>query len=310
MTAQDVRPDPAVSVVIATYNMAQYIRQAIESVLNQTYSDLDVHVVDDGSTDDTRAVVATIDDPRVHYHWQCNAGQTRAKNLGIQRSNGKFIAFCDADDCWTPHKLAVQMPQFEGRDRVGVVYAKRCQVMVDGRQVPEEQGDFHSGKITEQLFKDNFITFGTAVVRRRCLEELGAFDETYRMGIDWELWLRISTQYEFCFVDEVTYMYRIWPGQMSSNWRGRYEHAFRIMEAFLQKHPGLLSAAVVNEAYAHSYASRGRLRAIVDGDYSNGMKDAMTALRRDVGYFPAWKLLVRIMLLATGLSRVNKGRRA
>jgi hypothetical protein len=129
------------------------------------------------------------------------------------------------------------------------------------------------------------------------------------MGIDWELWLRISTKYEFAFVDDVTYMYRIWPGQMSSNWRGRYQHAFRIMEVFLDKHPGLLSASVIKEAYAHSYASRGRLRAIVDGDYGNGLRDAVAALRHDFTFIPAWKLLARITLLASGLSRVPKGRR-
>ena len=302
----DSAANPAVSVVIATYNMAQYIAQAIESVLNQTYADLDLHVVDDGSSDDTRMVVAAIRDPRVHYHWQSNAGQTKAKNLGIRNSTGRFIAFCDADDFWTPHKLAVQLPCFEGSDNVGVVYSRRSQVMADGTSLPDPEDDFHSGRITEQLFKHNFISFGTAVVRRRCLEEMGVFDEGYRMGIDWDLWLRISTRYEFSFVDDVTYIYRVWPGQMSSNWRGRYEHAFRIMESFVDKHPGLISPAVINEAYAHSYTNRGRIRAIVDRDYGNGAKDAITALRRDVLYVPAWKLLARILLLASGVSRAHR----
>jgi len=301
--------DPTVSVVIAAYNMAQYVTGAIESVLNQTYSNLDVHVIDDGSTDDTRAVVSRINDARVHYYWQSNAGQTRAKNAGIARSRGEFIAFCDADDCWAPHKLAVQLPKFADHEEVGVVYSRRCQMMADGKLLEDDTREFYSGRITEQLFKDNFITFGTAVVRRRCLQELGVFDESYRMGIDWELWLRISTKYEFAFVDDVTYMYRVWPGQMSSNWRGRYQHAFRIMEAFLDRYPGLLSAGVIREAYAHSYASRGRLRAIVDGDYGNGLRDAVAALRHDFTFIPAWKLLARIMLLASRLSRVPKERR-
>jgi hypothetical protein len=78
------------------------------------------------------------------------------------------------------------------------------------------------------------------------------------------------------------------------------------METFLANHPGLISAAVVDEAYAHSYTSRGRIRSVLDRDYRNGVKDALTALRRDALYLPAWKLLVRIMLLASGLARAHK----
>lgn len=297
---------PKVSVVIATYNMAQYIGQAIESVLNQTYRNLDVHVVDDGSTDETREVVAALRarDSRVHYHWQANAGQTKAKNFGIRMSSGCFVAFCDADDSWTPHKLAVQMPRFDS-DRVGVVYSRRAQMSADGvvleeRQSEDEDGRFYSGSITAQLFKHNFITFGTAVVRRRCLDEVGLFNERYRMGIDWDLWLRLSTQYEFAFVDEVTYIYRVWPGQMSKNWRARYEHAFKIMDDFLEENPRLLSSKAVKEAYAHCFARRGRLRAFVESEYRNGIQDAFTALRHHAFYVPAWKLLARILVLALG----------
>jgi len=291
-----------VSVVIATYNMAQYLGEAIQSVLNQTFGDLDVHVVDDGSTDETRDVVTTLSsDKRLKYYWQPNSGQTKAKNLGITSSCGEFVAFCDADDLWLPNKLEMQLPLFDAAT-VGVVYSRSQRILASGQHVQDEEGNprFFSGSVTPELFKRNFIPFGTAVVRRSCLQEFGNFDERYRMGIDWDLWLKISTRYDIRFLDRHTYLYRVWPGQMSTNWRGRYESAFRIMESFLTRYPSLLRREVINEAYADCYAERARLRALRDGEYLNGIGDALRAIYIKPLYLPAWKVLGRILITAAG----------
>ena len=256
---------PLVSVVVATYNCAGFLREAIGSVLNQTYRRLELHVVDDGSTDHTADVIQEFaSDPRLHYHFQTNRGQTNAKNRGIAMSRGEFVAFCDADDRWLPSKLAVQIPLFHGRPDLGVVYTRSSKIDEAGRTLAsakEPRSFFKSGRVTVDLFKTNFVPFGTAVIRKSCLDEMGAFDERYRMGIDWELWLRLSTRYEFLFADEVTYVYRVWDGQMSRNWEGRYENCFRIMRDFESRHAGLLSPAVVREAWADSFVQRGRQRA-------------------------------------------------
>lgn len=300
---------PLVSVVMATFNMGQYLCQAVDSVLNQTFRDLDVHVIDDGSTDGTGELMARYaHDPRVHYCWQKNSGQTRAKNAGIANSRGQFVAFCDADDFWLPDKLARQLPLLEGSSKVGVVYSRRQRILASGQPMAErDEGPVFSGDVTAELFKTNFIPFGTAVVRRQCLEDLGGFDERYRMGIDWDLWLRISTRYEFQFVDAITYMYRVWPGQMSNNWRGRYEAAFRIMEKFLNDYPTAVPESVVKRAYAHSYAERGRYRTLLDSEYWCGMQDAFTALKYEPFYRPAWKLMARIGATAAGWPRPKMG---
>jgi glycosyltransferase involved in cell wall biosynthesis len=292
---------PKVSVVIATYNMGQYLGAAIDSVLAQTVGDIEVHVVDDGSTDSTREVIgAYAGDPRLHYHRQANSGQTKAKNLGISKSTGEFVAFCDADDIWTPDKLAIQMPLFEQGEDIGVVYSRKQPIRPDGTALPmpPDVEEHPSGRVTEALFKNNFIPFGTAVVRRKCIDELGAFDERYRMGIDWELWLRISTRYRFQFADTVTYLYRIWPGQMSNNWRGRYEFAFRIMEDFLAANRELVSGSTIREAYAHCYWTRGRVRAVLEHEYALGARDALTSLKFRPTYLLAWKLIGRIGIMA------------
>lgn len=292
-----------VSVVLATYNMAQYLAEAVSSVLGQSYGNLELHVIDDGSTDSTAEVASRFEaDPRFHYHRQENAGQTRAKNAGIALSTGDFIAFCDADDKWTPDKLEVQLPLFDAGGNVGVVYGRKQQISPDGAVLPSSGPlePHYRGNVTEELFKLNFIPFGTAIVRRECIEKLGPFDERHRMGIDWELWLRLSTQYQFDYVEAVVYLYRVWPGQMSHNWKGRYDHAFAIMNDFLAANGSLVSPRTVRDAYAHSYYSRGRLRALNSGQYVEGLKDVLRAIRIRPFYFHAWKMLARIGLVAAG----------
>lgn len=291
---------PLVSVIVATYNMAKYLSDAVESILGQTYGNLDLHVVDDGSTDDTGSVMQRwAGDSRVHYHWQPNAGQTNAKNNGVRESKGEFIAFCDADDMWTPDKLRKQMMLFDPGGTVGVVYARNQQIRESGSVVADTREEtYYSGRITGQLFQYNFICFGTTVTRRICFDEFGGFNEDYRMGIDWDLWLRISTRYEIRFLDDIVYLYRVWPGQMSTNWRGRYEHALRIMGDFLQKYPDFVDVRTISRAYAHTYAERARLRALLGREIGPAYRDVALALRYSPLYLPAWKMLARLALIA------------
>src|ERR1700682_5244811 len=123
-----------VSVVIATYNMGHYLPLAVQSVLAQSHPNVDVQIVDDGSTDDTAAILSQWDaHPRVRVHRQMNGGQARAKNQGVALSRGNFVAFLDADDVWLPEKLSRQMPLFAGRSEIGVVYSDYERMDGEGR---------------------------------------------------------------------------------------------------------------------------------------------------------------------------------
>ena len=283
------RPKPAhgtprVSVIMATYNMGNYVGAAIESVLAQTVPDLELHVVDDGSTDDTaERVKRYLTDPRVRYHYQPNAGQTAAKNRGIAASTGEFIGFCDADDLWVPEKLAMQIPVFEAHPEAGVVYARTREIDEHGNELPEKVHSEPTGKVTQELFFENFVPFGTAMARRSLLIEHGAFRPDLRMGIDWELWLRLSVHCEFQFVPSVAYLYRVWSGQMSKNWRGRYDACFTIMREFEEAHPGLISDQSRRRAYSYSYVNRARARALI----SNDLKGCLADVGRAILYGPA-----------------------
>lgn len=283
---------PTVSVVIASYNMGKYVCEAVDSVLDQPMQDLEVIVVDDGSKDDTLEVLKKYEhDPRVRVIATPNQGQPKAKNTGVRASRGRFIAFCDADDYWLPNKLPLQLPRFHSNPKVGVVYSPITQLHADGSLHAQPGREFFRGDVLARMFVRNIVPFGTAVIRRECLEQVGDFDESIPMGIDWELWLRIAPHWQFDYVEESTYIYRIWDGQMSKNWRGRYDNALKIMTKFLDAHPDRLSRHVVAIGYADTYTNLATeyLRHSMIGDCFQQLGQA---LRWRVTYWQAWRLLL------------------
>lgn len=289
-------PDTAqlVSIVIATYNMGRYLPEALESALSQDYAHIEVRIVDDGSSDDTPQVLERWRaDPRIHVHRQANAGQTRAKNQGIADSRGAFIAFLDADDVWLPGKLTRQMALFAMHPEVGVVYSDYECMDAEGKPLPKGPTPMRRGRITAPLLIDNFVSFSSSIVRRSCLDACGAFDESLEMGIDYELWLRLSAHYAFDFVPQATLRYRVWPGSMSKNFKKRYASAIRIMESFLTRHPGVVEAQLVREAWAHTYVGRGNITLWREQDRAAAFGDYGRALRYQPGYWPAWRALLR-----------------
>ena len=243
--------------ITATYNMGVYVQEAVDSVLAQTHPRVEVIVVDDGSTDGTSAALARYaGDPRVRVIRQENAGQTRAKNRGLEEARGEFIGFCDADDRWRPPKLERQLPHFAAHPGVGVVYGDFAWMDARGAPLATPRWPCYSGRITGKLFADNFVHFPTTLVRREALAGAGGFDESLTMGIDFDLWLRISVDWEFLYVPEVFVDYRVWEGQMSHRTGERLENAFRIMHRFLAEHPGALTPAEVRYAWAYTFVTR------------------------------------------------------
>ncbi len=291
-------PQDLVSVVIATYNMGRYLPQAVQSVLCQTYANVEVQIVDDGSSDDTAQVVRRWEvDARVRVHRQTNGGQAQARNRGVALTRGRYVAFLDADDEWLPQKLTRQMPLFAA-PQIGVVYSDYECMDGEGRGLPKPPTHMYRGRVSAALLIDNFVSFQTAVVRRECLERLGAFDESVRMGDDYDLWLRLSAHYEFDFVSEPTVRYRIWSGQMSKNYRRRYESAMRTMQRFLEHNPGLVSAAQIRTAWAHTYTGRGNNTLWQERRRAAAMQDYLRALSFRPGYWPAWRAILRGLITA------------
>jgi glycosyltransferase involved in cell wall biosynthesis len=253
---------PQISVVVTCYNYGRYLEGCLRSVLDQTFQDLEIVVIDDGSTDDTPQVMARFAAvPNLRYHRRENGGHASAKNLGIRESRGEFIAFMDADDLWGPDKLVKQIRLF-ANPRVGVVYSRGTVIDKTGKPIENvSTAKFlqpRAGQVTDWLFQDNFVWFSSAVVRRTCLETFGGLDESFEMGNDWDMWLRISTRFEFAYVDEPLVSYRVGhEGQMSKKIETRQRCTDRTMARFLENFPGAVSKAIVRNAYYMTYCNRG-----------------------------------------------------
>ncbi|MBS0581182.1 MAG: glycosyltransferase [Proteobacteria bacterium] len=283
-----------VSAVIASYNMAQYLPQAVNSVLAQTYANVEVQIVDDGSTDATAAVVRQWDsDPRVRVHFQKNAGAANAKNQGMKLSRGAYVALLDADDVWLPDKLALQMPLFTASPDIGLVYSDYARMDGEGRPLPQAVTAMHRGRVAGPLLIENFVPYSAVVMRRACLERTGCFDESLSMGFDYDLWLRLSAHYQFDFVPRATFRYRVWSGQLSRNYRKRWQVAIQTTQRFLDNHPDAVEAAVVREAWAHTYVGRGDSTLWQEQDRTAAFRDYLRALQYVPWYWPAWRALAR-----------------
>jgi len=185
---------PKVSVIIPTYNRADTIQGAIYSVLNQTYTNFELLVVDDGSTDDTKEIVNKINDSRICYIWQRNQERSVARNNGIRSSTGDYVSFLDSDDEYLPHKLEVQVPVLDKNKDTGMVLGGWIDVDNNGivlrKNSPWNLRPELNHDLKDWLFSSP-VHFCTSLVRREWLEYTGGFDPCLIRGEDVDLWFRM-----------------------------------------------------------------------------------------------------------------------
>lgn len=212
---------PQVSVIIPTFNRSKLVAQAIRSVLAQTYEDFEVIVVDDGSTDDTRDVVAAFQDPRVVYLWQENQQRCAARNNGIAHARGSYVAFLDSDDVWFPNKLERQMQAFERHPDVGLVFSGMVRISGENtfpNPVEFLQPDVEKvANIHEDLLTMNRVPMVTSIVRKGLLDQAGEFDRSLPHAEDWDMWIRISERADFCRINAPLAAYRVHAGMRTGN---------------------------------------------------------------------------------------------
>jgi glycosyltransferase involved in cell wall biosynthesis len=199
--------DPIVSVIIPTYNRAYLIERAIQSVLNQTYHNFEIIIVDDGSTDNTEEVIKKFlkYDKRINYiKYEKNKGGSAARNTGIKAARGEYIAFQDSDDEWFSEKLEKQMRVFENvSSEVGVVYTGFWRIEDKKKKyIPSDKISHKEGNIHNELLEGNFVGMPTVIIRKECFEKVGMFDENLPRLQDWELIIRLSKYYDFKCIDE------------------------------------------------------------------------------------------------------------
>lgn len=238
-----------VSVVIPTHNRAHLLPRALESVLGQTFTDLEVLVVDDGSTDRTSEVMATYTDPRVRYLVQPeNRGVSAARNRGFREARGQFIALLDSDDEWMPEKLEAQVALLrDADDKIGAVYTGVETVDPLGQRhvhLPQHRGDLYGELITRNVMHG---APSNILMRRQVLEEVGYFDEEIPAIEDYDYFLRLSKAFHIEIIERPLSRYYDVHDQVrkSLNLRENYD----ARNYFFRKHQADLQRAGVAEQF-------------------------------------------------------------
>lgn len=268
---------PNVSVIIPTHNRAEYLKAAIASVLNQTFQDFEILIVDDGSSDTTPDVVKSFDDDRIQYvRHPKSRGGAAARNTGIAHSSGEYVAFLDDDDEWYPYKLARQMEVMRRSEpEVAAVYSgyfvvERATGKIRGRMTPKLRGDLSS-----ELLASNPIGGTSCVlVRRDCLEKVGCFDERLPSFQDYDLWIRISRQFRFDYVEEPLLNYYVHPNKVWTN----LDALTQGLEVMLKKYGSSMAFRRTSSPY---YLFCG-----IKFCETNQIGKGRQALRRAIGLYP------------------------
>ena len=279
---------PAVSVILPTYNRSRLLERAVRSVLAQSYGGLELIVVDDASTDDTAAVLATITDSRLRLlsHRE-NQGASAARNAGIKAARGEFVAFQDSDDVWMPDKLQKQMAVFRDSDiGMGVVYHGLFRLDgTEARYSPPAGIARKEGDLALQILPKSFVTTTTLLVRRRLLVEVGLFDENLPRFQDWELVMRLARACRFRFLDEPLTIAFVTEESITHDQAA----ALEARRAILEKHEEHLAASPAAMA-EHLYVV-GHMTCLY-----NSPAEGRRYLRRAIGAHPghpkAWIALV------------------
>jgi glycosyltransferase involved in cell wall biosynthesis len=246
-----------VSVIIPSYNHGHFVTFAVESALAQTYKDTEIVVVDDGSTDNTREVLAPYMG-RIKYIYQENRGLSAARNTGIRAASGDFIALLDADDMWVPEKLALQMKIFSDYPDTGLVSCGNVPIDGGGQQVAPGTARGTGRLRFRDLLWGNCVAGGSnAVIRRGCFNEVGLFDENLRSSEDWDMWLRIAWRYPVRFASQILMKVRVSADSMSAakNADTMLVNDLRVLRKLFADPETKVNAYDRGRAYAHRYGA-------------------------------------------------------
>lgn len=263
--------NPKVTVVVPAYNVSTTISETLRSIFNQTFSDFEIIVVDDGSTDGTSSLLKQIKHPALRVVRQVNRGLAGARNTGLSLAAGQYVAFCDSDDLWEPEKLELHVRHLDERSDVGISYAGSSLIDDQGKFLKTVQRPKLGVVSAGDVFKRNPIGNGSAAVVRKAAfdaitywptqetERRWWFDETLRQSEDIDAWLRfaLSTDWKIEGIPGFLTRYRINSGGLSANLAKQYETWKRVRKKVEEIAPLLASSeADAAEAYQLRFLAR------------------------------------------------------
>ncbi len=242
-----------VSVIIPAYNAAATLGETLQSVLAQTFSDFEIIVVDDGSSDETGAIVQQTQDQRIRLLTTTNGGAAIARNRGIEQATGELITFLDADDLWTAEKLQDQVAALQAHPEADVVYSWTDYIDPSGQRLYGGAYTRHQGNVYAALFQQNFIENGSnLMVRATALQRVGLFDPDLASVHDWDLWLRLALQSVFVVVPKPQILYRVMPQSISSNFVRQECNTLKVIQGAVARSPEQLTPHL-NASLSHLY---------------------------------------------------------
>ncbi len=280
---------PKVSVIIATHNRATFLPQTIDSVLQQEFRDFETIIVDDGSTDDTRQIVASYE-PRVRYYYQENRGPSAARNLGVRHATAPWISIQDSDDLCALNHLETLYEYAREHRECGMVFANGA--YLGGPEHNREtiipaaksQRLARNGVRLIDLFDKSIVRLQAALISKSCYESVGGHDESLRIAMDLDLAFRIFARYPVAYLDEVVFHYRKHEGNIGRNQELRLLENIRVIEKLIGDFPHaeqLLGRGRVARRLAYRYYR------LAKGRWKDGRKEAAReALRQAVALSP------------------------
>lgn len=255
---------PKVSVIMPIYNVERYVERSIRSVLNQTFTDFELILVDDGGNDGSIDICRAIDDQRIRIHSQRNRGLAGARNAGIRIARGEFIGLLDSDDLWHPEKLERHVAHLSANPTIGISYSGSAMIDENDRPIGVSMRPRLLNVDRAHVFCRNPVGNGSApVIRRQVFDAIGFtasregqeetwyFDESFRYGEDIECWMRMVclTNWDFEGIAGDLTLYRIVSGGLSANTQKMYEHWQRMHDKVAAMAPDL--------AASHGHRARG-----------------------------------------------------
>jgi glycosyltransferase involved in cell wall biosynthesis len=281
---------PTVSIIVPAYNVAKTIRQTLDSLIHQTFQDIEIIVVDDGATDDTPLIIKSYKDSRMRIVRQVNRGLAGARNTGIQLSMGKYIAFCDSDDIWEAEKIELHVQHLESDSNIGISFSGSSLIDENGNFLRTIQSPKLKNISASDIFKRNPIGNGSvAVIRRATLDAIAYrpanehqrdwwFDETLRQSEDIDAWIRIAlaTDWKIEGIPGLLTRYRVQAGGLSANLEKQYETWIKMREKVASTAPRFFELhGAAAESYQLRYLAR---RAFFSGDGANASKLSRRAM--------------------------------
>ena len=260
------RPLPRVTVILPTYNRARFLPESVGSVLRQTFSDLELIIVDDGSTDATGALVRGINDDRVRYFVRPHRGLCASLNFGMGQARGEYVARLDSDDALVPDALSILVAALDANPAVGGVWAKARVMSPDGHDLPRARGgpERFPGDVLRSLVYDHCMCCSAMLVRRGCFQRVGLYDEALTYSEDWDMALRLAQHVRLQFVDRFVARVREHADSMSglhSPQRSAFlaTRTAPLDKLFRDPQVPAAVAAMRSTAYANVHIFRGRM---------------------------------------------------